>query len=69
MDALELFRSIKDSDAKLLMMETDIQRPEDLIVEYVIAPPLNIRPSVKVGGDKTNEDDMTVKIYEILKQN
>lgn len=68
-DVIELFRAIEDKDVQLLMIDNDVQRPEDLMIEYVIAPPVSIRPTVKVGGDQTNEDDMTVKLYEIMKQN
>jgi DNA-directed RNA polymerase III subunit RPC1 len=67
--ALELFKKMKKDEVAILMLDSEHQSPVDLLVEYIIVPPLSIRPTVKVGGDKTNEDDMTVKVYEILKQN
>lgn len=53
----------------ILKFNTKLQRPQDFIVQYVIVPPVCIRPTVKIGGDRTNEDDMTIKVYEMLKQN
>lgn len=68
-DVLELFHNMTEQDIKLLSIDPKLQKPEDLLTEYVAAPPVGIRPTVKVGGDRTNEDDLTIKIYEILKQN
>ena len=66
---LELFRKMRKDEVGMLLMDSDKQTPADLLVEFVMVPPTCIRPTVKVGGDKTNEDDMTIKVYEILKQN
>lgn len=51
------------------MIDSEKQSILDFITEYILVPPNCIRPTVKVGGDKTNEDDLTIKIYEMLKQN
>ena len=49
------------------MMNPESGRPEDMILTRVSVPPLCIRPSVisdlKSG---TNEDDITMKLTEIL---
>ena len=64
---LELFRNIPCDDVPLLIMKSESSRPEDLILTRLIVPPLCIRPSVitdlKTG---TNEDDLTVKLTEII---
>ena len=67
--ALELFKKMRKDEISMLMLDSEKQSPIDLLVEYILVPPLSIRPTVKVGGDKTNEDDMTIKVYELLKQN
>ena len=41
--------------------------PLNLLVNYIPVPPLSIRPTVSMGVDKTNEDDLTIKLYEFLK--
>ncbi|CAH1795117.1 unnamed protein product [Owenia fusiformis] len=62
-----LFRRIPDEDIPLLMMNTASCRPEDIILTRILVPPICIRPSVvsdlKSG---TNEDDVTMKLTEIV---
>ena len=64
---LDLFRNIPCEDVPLLMMKSEMSKPEDLILTRLIVPPLCIRPSVvtdlKTG---TNEDDLTMKLTEII---
>jgi DNA-directed RNA polymerase III subunit RPC1 len=67
--AIELFRKVKKEETSVLMIDSDKQSILDFITEYILVPPNCVRPTVKVGGDKTNEDDLTIKIYEILRQN
>ncbi|KXZ56345.1 hypothetical protein GPECTOR_1g305 [Gonium pectorale] len=60
-----LFEAIPDTDLDLL----DIQgRPEDLIVTHIAVPPVAIRPSVEMDG-ASNEDDITVKLMQIIDVN
>ena len=40
-------------------------RPEELIWQYLSVPPVCIRPSVAQDG-ASNEDDLTVKLTEIV---
>ena len=42
--------------------------PLGLIVEAVPVPPLCIRPTVKITDEKNNEDDATIKLFEMIKQ-
>lgn len=62
-----LFQQISDEDIPLLLMNPDVSRPEDLILTRIFVPPICIRPSVvsdlKSG---TNEDDITMKLTEII---
>ncbi|XP_013420118.1 DNA-directed RNA polymerase III subunit RPC1 isoform X2 [Lingula anatina] len=64
---LNLFDRLPDEDIPLLLMTTDSGHPRDLILTRILVPPLCIRPSVvsdlKAG---TNEDDITMKITEII---
>ncbi|CAG0896236.1 unnamed protein product, partial [Darwinula stevensoni] len=67
LDVLELFRAIPDEELPLLLINHDAAHPKDLILTRIPVPPLCIRPSVvsdlKSG---TNEDDVTMKLYEII---
>ncbi|XP_064601918.1 DNA-directed RNA polymerase III subunit RPC1-like [Liolophura sinensis] len=64
---LNLFKRIPEEDIPLLLMNPEVSRPEDLLLTRIVVPPICIRPSVvsdlKSG---TNEDDVTMKMTEII---
>ena len=65
---LELFRHIPPTDVELLWMPTG--SPEKLILTHILVPPACIRPSVRMEGrGGSNEDDLTVKLHEIVDTN
>ena len=66
--AYELFKMINEEDSVLLWMNPEFCRPDTLIMWNVPVPPVPIRPSVpvEVGGGGTTEDDLTVKLQEII---
>jgi DNA-directed RNA polymerase III subunit RPC1 len=58
---------IPDSESDLLWVNSNFGRPEDLILTRLAVPPLCIRPSVPMdAGGGSNEDDLTVKLQEIV---
>nr|AOE43186.1 RNA polymerase III largest subunit [Cavenderia deminutiva] len=64
---LNLFRRISYQDTELLDMDPQAGRPERLILTHLLVPPVAIRPSVPMdGGSGSNEDDLTMKLSEIL---
>ena len=70
MRAFELFRMLSEEDMTLLWMNGEHCRPESLIVWTVPVPPVPIRPSVAMDiGGGSNEDDLTVKLQEIIDVN
>jgi DNA-directed RNA polymerase III subunit RPC1 len=64
-----LFMRIPKEDIILFDMNPDHSRPIDLLLNYIIVPPLSIRPSVPVTHNSTNEDDLTIKIGEMIQLN
>ncbi|XP_062858765.1 DNA-directed RNA polymerase III subunit RPC1 isoform X1 [Trichomycterus rosablanca] len=64
---LNLFRRIPNEDVPLLLMNPEAGKPAYLLLTRLLVPPLCIRPSVvsdlKSG---TNEDDLTMKLTEII---
>lgn len=64
---LNMFKRIPEEDVPLLLMNPEAGKPADLILTRLLVPPLCIRPSVvsdlKSG---TNEDDLTMKLTEII---
>jgi DNA-directed RNA polymerase III subunit RPC1 len=68
--AYELFKKISDEDAILLWTGPKFSRPETLITWSLAVPPVPIRPSVPMDiGGGSNEDDLTVKLQEIIDVN
>ncbi|PWN51206.1 putative RPO31-DNA-directed RNA polymerase III, 160 kd subunit [Violaceomyces palustris] len=63
--ALDLFKKISDEDCELLGLRPEFGRPEEYIWQYIVVPPVCIRPSVAQDG-ATNEDDVTNKITDII---
>jgi len=55
-------------DCELLGMKPQHGRPEQYIWQYISVPPVCIRPSVAQDGG-SNEDDLTVKLAEIVFSN
>ena len=64
-----LLRAIPDSELQLLDMSACDGRPENLLIDRLLVPPVAIRPSVDAGPQGSNEDDLTVKLSEILTVN
>jgi DNA-directed RNA polymerase beta' subunit len=50
-------------------MDSSMCKPSDLLITCIPAPPSCIRPTVAVSHGLKNEDDLTVKIAEIVQRN
>ncbi|GAA5990879.1 hypothetical protein JCM11641_002868 [Rhodosporidiobolus odoratus] len=65
---LTLFRKVTSADCELLGLDPTAGRPEEFVWQYISVPPVCIRPSVSQEA-ATNEDDLTVKLTEIVFMN
>lgn len=65
---LNLFKRLSNTDCELLGMDPKEGRPEMFIWQYIPAPPVSIRPSVK-QETATTEDDITNKLGDIVFMN
>ena len=62
-----LFRAIPEADYALIDMSACFGKPETLLIQKLLVPPIPIRPSVDAGAAGSNEDDLTVKLADIVK--
>ncbi|KAJ1964136.1 DNA-directed RNA polymerase III subunit C1 (rpo31) [Dipsacomyces acuminosporus] len=60
-----LFKNISDEDCELMGLNPSSGRPELFLWTSIPVPPVCIRPSVAQDG-ASNEDDLTVKLSEII---
>lgn len=66
LDVLTIFRRIPNEDLPLLNFAKGNGRPEDLLYTHLAVPPVCIRPSVPQGPLGSNEDDLTVKLGDLV---
>ena len=65
-----LLMALPECDLPLLDMSELYGRPENLLIDHLLVPPVPIRPSVVTdAASGSNEDDLTVKLNEIIEVN
>lgn len=69
MMAYKYLARIPMEDIHLLNLDPKRTLPTDFIITHIIVPPNSIRPTVQVGPGNTNEDDLSVKIGEMININ
>eukprot|EP01022_Parablepharisma_sp_SALTPOND_P032065 TRINITY_DN826_c0_g1_i2.p1 TRINITY_DN826_c0_g1~~TRINITY_DN826_c0_g1_i2.p1 ORF type:complete len:1204 (+),score=111.45 TRINITY_DN826_c0_g1_i2:2266-5877(+) len=67
--AYQLFEKIRIEDIYLFDMNPEFCKPVDMIITHLPVPPVCIRPSVQASEGVSNEDDLTVKLGEIIQVN
>ena len=65
----QLFSKIKEEDVYLFNIDPKLIKPIDFLVTHILVPPVCIRPMVQISHGLTNEDDLTIKLMEIIKCN
>jgi DNA-directed RNA polymerase II subunit RPB1 len=66
---LRLFRQILDEDVDFMGLSRYWCRPEWMICTVLPIPPPQVRPSVVQDNNQRSEDDLTHKLFEIIKAN
>lgn len=64
-----LFKRLTDEEIELLGFHREHSRPEWMICSVLPVPPPTMRPSVHSDGSQRQEDDLTMKLSDILKCN
>jgi len=65
----DLLSNIVDEDIVFFNMDSDLCKPVDMMITCIPAPPACIRPTVAVANGKKNQDDLTIKLSEIIQRN
>ena len=61
-----LFEKMSDDDSELMGLNPKVTRPENLILTFFPVPPNQTRPSVAQDDKTSNEDDLTIKLKEMI---
>lgn len=67
--ALKIFQRITDRDMEALGFNPQFNKPEYMICTVVPVPPPAVRPSVIEENGQRREDDLTHKLFDIIKTN
>ena len=65
----DMLAKISDSDLKLINVDSQRSRPEWLIINSLLVPPVNVRPSITLESGERSEDDLTHKLVDIMRIN
>lgn len=64
-----LFDKIIDDDIMFFNMDAKMCKPADMLLTCIPAPPNSIRPTVLDTHGVKNEDDLTMKLRDIIDRN
>ncbi len=64
---LQLFRRVSDEDVDFMGFNHRFCRPDWMICTVMAIPPPQVRPSVVQDNNQRSEDDLTHKLFEIIK--
>jgi DNA-directed RNA polymerase II subunit RPB1 len=67
--ALQILKAISDEDCRALGLDPEHARPDWFILQVMPVPPPPVRPSVSFDASTRSEDDLTVKLMEIVRTN
>ena len=65
----ERLEKITDEDACVLGVNSEVARPEWLVLTVLPVPPVTVRPSITLDTGERSEDDLTHKLVDILRIN
>ncbi len=65
----ERLEKITDDDAFILGVNSEVARPEWLVLTVLPVPPVTVRPSITLDTGERSEDDLTHKLVDILRIN
>ena len=67
--ALNILKNISDEDCRILGFDPEHAHPSWFVLQAMPVPPHPVRPSVAFDSSTRSEDDLTVKLMEIVRTN
>jgi DNA-directed RNA polymerase subunit A' len=65
----EWFEKIPDGDLAAIGYDPAVFRPEWLVLDLLLVPPITIRPSITLETGERSEDDLTHKLTDVVRVN
>ncbi len=65
----DMVSKISNDDLKILGVDAENSRPEWLIIDILLVPPVNVRPSITLESGERSEDELTHKLVDIMRIN
>ncbi len=65
----DMLAKISDDDLQVLGIDPETSRPEWLVLNALLVPPVNVRPSITLESGERSEDDLTHKLVDIMRIN
>ncbi|MEM4605767.1 MAG: DNA-directed RNA polymerase subunit A' [Candidatus Pacearchaeota archaeon] len=68
-EIMERLSKIDNASLKILGFNPEVFRPEWAILNYLLVPPVTVRPSITLETGERSEDDITHKLSDIIRTN
>ncbi len=65
----DMLAKINDDDLTLIGVDPRTSRPEALVLNALLVPPVDVRPSITLETGERSEDDLTHKLVDIMRIN
>ena len=62
----DMVSKISNDDLEILGIDAENARPEWLILDILLVPPVNVRPSITLESGERSEDELTHKLVDIM---
>ncbi len=65
----EWLKKVPNDDLINLGIDPEVARPDYMVLENILVPPINVRPSITLETGERSEDDLTHKLVDIMRIN
>jgi len=65
----DMLAKISDEDLAIIGVDPTTSRPEALVLNTLLVPPVDVRPSITLETGERSEDDLTHKLVDIMRIN